>query len=203
MCCRWSIWSRTRAGRHARRRWWWRTGSVGAASPRVPLRRADRRRRAPRGRGRSCAVAAWRRSRADGGLERARDGARPRLRTAAPAPHGGRCARRRAAAAGGLQPAARRAGHARRRQADRGADPRGRSGGPARLRAIGVLLAGEVAQVSMNVERPFETPLAAVVEAVARHAPLASAELVGLAPAARSEGFPPILRCRGSIPPAT
>jgi glutamate formiminotransferase len=58
------------------------------------------------------------------------------------------------------------------------------------LRAIGVALGGGVAQVSMNVERPLELPLAAVVEAVRRRAPIASAELVGLAPAVALEGFP-------------
>jgi glutamate formiminotransferase len=68
------------------------------------------------------------------------------------------------------------------------------------LRAIGVELAGGVAQVSMNVEQPFEVPLAAVVEAVAAHAPLASAELVGLAPAAAFEGFPQDLPIPGFDP---
>jgi glutamate formiminotransferase len=58
------------------------------------------------------------------------------------------------------------------------------------VRAIGVELGGGVAQVSMNVERPRETPLALVVEAVCRHAGVASAELVGLAPRAALEGFP-------------
>jgi glutamate formiminotransferase/glutamate formiminotransferase/formiminotetrahydrofolate cyclodeaminase len=58
------------------------------------------------------------------------------------------------------------------------------------VRAIGVALGGGVAQVSMNVERPFEVPLAIVVEAVRAHAGLASAELVGLAPAAAFAGFP-------------
>jgi len=58
------------------------------------------------------------------------------------------------------------------------------------LRAIGVELQGGVAQVSMNVERPFELPLAAVVQAVRAHAPVASAELVGLAPATAFDGFP-------------
>ena len=65
----------------------------------------------------------------------------------------------------------------------------GRFGLPG-VRAIGVLLAGGVAQVSMNVERPLETPLAVVVEAVRRHAAVAVAELVGLAPSAAFEGFP-------------
>jgi glutamate formiminotransferase len=58
------------------------------------------------------------------------------------------------------------------------------------LRAIGVELSGAIAQVSMNVERPLELPLAEVVEAVRRHAEVASAELVGLAPRAAFEGFP-------------
>ena len=47
-----------------------------------------------------------------------------------------------------------------------------------------------VAQVSMNVERPLELSLRVVVEAVRRHAEVASAELVGLAPRAALEGFP-------------
>jgi glutamate formiminotransferase/glutamate formiminotransferase/formiminotetrahydrofolate cyclodeaminase len=58
------------------------------------------------------------------------------------------------------------------------------------LRAIGIELKGSVAQVSTNVERPFELPLAEVVEAVRKHAPIATAELIGLAPAAALEGFP-------------
>jgi glutamate formiminotransferase / 5-formyltetrahydrofolate cyclo-ligase len=68
------------------------------------------------------------------------------------------------------------------------------------LRAIGVALGGGVAQVSMNVERPLELPLAAVVEAVRRHAPVARAELVGLAPAAALEGFPEDLPMPGFDP---
>jgi glutamate formiminotransferase/glutamate formiminotransferase/formiminotetrahydrofolate cyclodeaminase len=58
------------------------------------------------------------------------------------------------------------------------------------LRAIGVELTGGIAQVSTNVEQPFELPLVEVLAAVARLAPVASAELVGLAPAAALEGFP-------------
>ncbi len=58
------------------------------------------------------------------------------------------------------------------------------------LRAIAVELTGGVAQVSTNVELPLALPLAAVLAAVARLAPVASAELVGLAPAAALEGFP-------------
>jgi glutamate formiminotransferase len=56
-----------------------------------------------------------------------------------------------------------------------------REGGPEGLpgvRAIAVLLSDGSAQVSMNIE------------ALARRAPLASAELVGLAPRAALEGFP-------------
>ncbi len=62
------------------------------------------------------------------------------------------------------------------------------------LRAIGVELrlgrTPAVAQVSMNVERPLKMPLRTVVEAVRRHAEVAGAELVGLAPQAAMEGFP-------------
>jgi glutamate formiminotransferase/glutamate formiminotransferase/formiminotetrahydrofolate cyclodeaminase len=46
------------------------------------------------------------------------------------------------------------------------------------------------AQVSMNVERPLEVPLKAVVEVVRRHAEVTCAELVGLVPEAALEGFP-------------
>jgi glutamate formiminotransferase / 5-formyltetrahydrofolate cyclo-ligase len=65
----------------------------------------------------------------------------------------------------------------------------GREGLPG-VRAIGVALGGGVAQVSMNVEQPLAVPLAAVIEAVARHRRIASAELVGLAPRAALAGFP-------------
>jgi glutamate formiminotransferase / 5-formyltetrahydrofolate cyclo-ligase len=69
-----------------------------------------------------------------------------------------------------------------------------REGGPEGLpgvRAIGLWLAQErAAQVSVNVERPAETPLRDIVAAVRRHAPVTGAELVGLAPRAAFEGFP-------------
>ena len=68
------------------------------------------------------------------------------------------------------------------------------------LRAIGVQLDGAIAQVSMNVERPFEVPLARVVQAVRRHAAVASAELVGLAPRAALTGFPEDLQLVGFDP---
>jgi glutamate formiminotransferase len=59
------------------------------------------------------------------------------------------------------------------------------------VRAIGIGLRGaSVAQVSTNVERPSEVPLWIVVEAVANHAEVACAELVGLAPRVALEGFP-------------
>jgi glutamate formiminotransferase len=68
------------------------------------------------------------------------------------------------------------------------------------VRAIGLGLTGDVAQVSMNVEQPLQTPLAVLVEAVSRHARAASAELVGLAPRAAFEGFPEDLPMPGFDP---
>jgi glutamate formiminotransferase len=69
------------------------------------------------------------------------------------------------------------------------------------LRAIGVSLRkGSVAQVSTNVERPLEVPLRAVVEAVAKHADVARAELVGLAPRAALVGFPADVTLAGFDP---
>ncbi|HEY3829941.1 MAG TPA: hypothetical protein VGL57_12150 [Solirubrobacteraceae bacterium] len=81
-----------------------------------------------------------------------------------------------------------------------------REGGPEGLpglRAIGIALQradGPVAQVSMNVERPAQLALAEVVAAVARHARPARAELVGLAPRAALERFPPDLPMPGFDP---
>jgi glutamate formiminotransferase/glutamate formiminotransferase/formiminotetrahydrofolate cyclodeaminase len=68
------------------------------------------------------------------------------------------------------------------------------------VRAIGVRLGGEVAQVSMNVERPCETPLALVIERVRAHAPVTSGELVGLAPRCALAGFPEDLPLPGFDP---
>jgi glutamate formiminotransferase len=66
------------------------------------------------------------------------------------------------------------------------------------LRAIGLWLAESgLAQVSTNVEDHRATPLRAVVEAVARHAPVAGAELVGLAPEAAFVDFPTDIPLRG------
>jgi glutamate formiminotransferase/glutamate formiminotransferase/formiminotetrahydrofolate cyclodeaminase len=59
---------------------------------------------------------------------------------------------------------------------------------------------GAVGQVSMNVERPSELPLARVVQAVCGHAEVASAELVGLAPRAALEGFPDEVQLVGFDP---
>jgi glutamate formiminotransferase/glutamate formiminotransferase/formiminotetrahydrofolate cyclodeaminase len=60
------------------------------------------------------------------------------------------------------------------------------------LRAIGLTLAarGDVAQVSCNVEDHEALPLAQLLRAVERHAPVAAAELVGLAPSAAFDGWP-------------
>lgn len=66
------------------------------------------------------------------------------------------------------------------------------------LRAIGLWLeTQQVAQVSTNVEDHRATPLSVVVAAITRHAPLAGAELVGLAPKAAFDGFPADLKLRG------
>ena len=76
------------------------------------------------------------------------------------------------------------------------------NGGLAGVRAIGVKLATRgVAQVSTNVGDPFAIPLADVVEAVRTHAEslgasIGAAELVGLAPAAALDGFPPDVELR-------
>jgi glutamate formiminotransferase/glutamate formiminotransferase/formiminotetrahydrofolate cyclodeaminase len=95
--------------------------------------------------------------------------------------------------------------------------------GLAGLRAIGVALSGRgteskssmpparagdmpsgdvIAQLSMNIERPLELPLRAIVEAVRRHAEIACAELVGLAPSAAFAGFPNDVALRGFDPEA-
>ena len=77
----------------------------------------------------------------------------------------------------------------------------GREGLPS-LRAIAIELETRerTAQVSMNVEDPYALPLAAIVEAVSRHADVAVAEIVGLAPRAALEGFPAELEIRGFDP---
>jgi glutamate formiminotransferase/glutamate formiminotransferase/formiminotetrahydrofolate cyclodeaminase len=77
-----------------------------------------------------------------------------------------------------------------------------REGGPEGLpgvRALGLELTaqGGIAQVSTNVEDHRAVPLAAVVAAVARHAPVAAAELVGLAPQRAFDGFPEDVPVKG------
>ncbi len=71
------------------------------------------------------------------------------------------------------------------------AELRAPGGGLSGVRAIGLPLASRAcAQVSFNLEDPFATSLADVVAAVAGRAPVARAELVGLAPRAALAGFP-------------
>jgi glutamate formiminotransferase len=77
-----------------------------------------------------------------------------------------------------------------------------REGGPEGLpgvRALGLELTaqGGIAQVSTNVEDHRAVPLARVVAAVARHAPVAACELVGLAPEAAFDGFPEDVPVKG------
>ncbi|HTA96719.1 MAG TPA: hypothetical protein VK730_03655 [Solirubrobacteraceae bacterium] len=69
-------------------------------------------------------------------------------------------------------------------------------------RAGGTPFGDVVAQLSMNVERPLELPLRAIVEAVRRHAEIACAELVGLAPRAAFEDFPEEVPLPGFDPEA-
>jgi glutamate formiminotransferase / 5-formyltetrahydrofolate cyclo-ligase len=75
-----------------------------------------------------------------------------------------------------------------------------REGGPEGLpgvRALGVWLEHRgVAQVSTNVERPDAVPLALLLDAIARHANIGEAELVGLAPRAAFQGFPDDIKVR-------
>jgi glutamate formiminotransferase len=76
-------------------------------------------------------------------------------------------------------------------------------GGLPGVRAIGVRLERQgVVQLSANVHDPFAVPLGKLVDAVKQEARrdgvnVVSAELVGLAPAAALEGFPPDVPLRG------
>jgi glutamate formiminotransferase len=78
-----------------------------------------------------------------------------------------------------------------------------REGGPEGLpgvRALGLWLEHrEVAQVSTNVEDHRATPLGRLIDAIARHAEPARAELVAPAPAQAFEGFPPELAVTGRL----
>ncbi len=80
-------------------------------------------------------------------------------------------------------------------------DLRESGGGLAGIRAIGLPLPGRgCAQVSFNVHDPLATPLAELVAAVSASAPVARAELVGLAPRAALRDFPadvPLLAADG------
>ena len=74
-------------------------------------------------------------------------------------------------------------------------------GGPSGVRAIGLYLpARGRAQVSVNVHDHRAAPLAELVERVRAEAPVAEAELVGLAPAAALEGLPDDLELGGFDP---
>ena len=74
-------------------------------------------------------------------------------------------------------------------------------GGPPGVRAIGLPLpARGRAQVSFNVHDHRAAPLRDLVEAVRAEAPVAEAELVGLAPAAAFQGFPADVPLRGFDP---
>ncbi|MFN2616170.1 MAG: glutamate formiminotransferase [Thermoleophilaceae bacterium] len=74
-------------------------------------------------------------------------------------------------------------------------------GGLPGVRAIGLYLEERGrAQVSTNVHDPRAVPLRILVEEVRRHAEVAEAELVGLAPEEALRGFPDDLRIRGFDP---
>jgi glutamate formiminotransferase len=77
-----------------------------------------------------------------------------------------------------------------------------REGGPEGLpgvRAIGLTLhSQDLVQVSTNIEDHTRTTAAHVVEAVRRHAPVTSAELVALAPRAALRDFPPDVPLSGA-----
>jgi glutamate formiminotransferase / 5-formyltetrahydrofolate cyclo-ligase len=78
---------------------------------------------------------------------------------------------------------------------------RERGGGLPGVRALGLFLPDRGrAQVSINVEDHTSTPLREVVEFVRARAPVAEAELVGLAPEAAFEGFPEDVHLRGFSP---
>jgi glutamate formiminotransferase / 5-formyltetrahydrofolate cyclo-ligase len=85
--------------------------------------------------------------------------------------------------------------------ADRGADAkaiaRAIRGGP--LRALGMVVRGDVQQVSCNVEDHRALPLAELLALVERHAPVAAAELVGLAPRAAFDGWPDRVPVRNRV----
>ena len=74
-------------------------------------------------------------------------------------------------------------------------------GGLAGVRALGLYLEDRGrAQVSTNVHDHRAVPLREIVNHVRRHADVAEAELIGLAPRAAFEGFPEDVRLRGFDP---
>jgi glutamate formiminotransferase/glutamate formiminotransferase/formiminotetrahydrofolate cyclodeaminase len=74
-------------------------------------------------------------------------------------------------------------------------------GGLPGVRAIGLFLESRgCAQVSTNIHDYRVTPLRMVVEEVRRHAPIADAELIGLAPAAAFQRFPDDVPIRNFSP---
>ena len=87
-----------------------------------------------------------------------------------------------------------------RGRACRGPRWRARNRLPGDRQTVGIGLAlparAGVAQLSCNVEDHVATPLATLLAAVERHAPVAETELVGLAPRAAFEGFPPDMPVR-------
>jgi glutamate formiminotransferase len=69
------------------------------------------------------------------------------------------------------------------------------------VRALGLYLTERGrAQVSTNVHDHRAVPLAEIVERVRARAPVAEAELIGLAPRAAFEGFPEDVPLRGFSP---
>lgn len=81
------------------------------------------------------------------------------------------------------------------------AEIRESNGGLPGVRAIGLRLDHRgCAQVSTNVHDHLATPLAKIVAAVRAQAPIAEAELVGLAPEAAFDGFPEDVSLRGFSP---
>jgi glutamate formiminotransferase/glutamate formiminotransferase/formiminotetrahydrofolate cyclodeaminase len=81
------------------------------------------------------------------------------------------------------------------------AELREASGGLPGVRALGLYLAERGrAQVSTNVHDHLAVPLAEIVERVRARAPVAEAELIGLAPRAAFEGFPDDVPLHGFSP---
>jgi glutamate formiminotransferase / 5-formyltetrahydrofolate cyclo-ligase len=81
------------------------------------------------------------------------------------------------------------------------AELREQGGGPPGVRAIGLALpARGRAQVSFNVHDHRSVPLAELVAAVRAKAPVAEAELIGLAPRAALDDFPDDVPLRGFEP---